>query len=114
MLQILGTLGYKCNRLRHLLQNSFENVELPVRVENRTGLLLLNDYLKLKLEGIIQIIYIHSYLYVVLFLMKLRMFSIYNKANASSFKVRIIQTASNAKLEKKNLWEIFDLPGGII
>ena len=34
MLQILGTPGYTCNRLRLLLQNSFEDDELPVQVKN--------------------------------------------------------------------------------
>ena len=34
MLQILGTPGYMCNLLQLLLQNSFEGVKLPVRVEN--------------------------------------------------------------------------------
>ena len=36
MLQILGTPGYTCNYLRLLLQNSFDDLKLPVRVENRT------------------------------------------------------------------------------
>ena len=31
---ILGTRGYTCNRSRLLSQNSFEDVELPVRAEN--------------------------------------------------------------------------------
>ena len=35
MLHILGTPGYTCSRLGLLSQNSFENVKLPVRVENR-------------------------------------------------------------------------------
>ena len=35
IVQILGIPGYVCNRFRLLSQNSFEDVELPVRVENR-------------------------------------------------------------------------------
>ena len=35
MLQILGTPGYTCNRLRLLSQNCFEGGELPVQEENR-------------------------------------------------------------------------------
>ena len=34
MLQISGSPGYTCSRLRLLLQSGFEGVELPVRVEN--------------------------------------------------------------------------------
>ena len=30
----IGTIGYWCNHLRLLSQNSFEDVKLPVRVEN--------------------------------------------------------------------------------
>ena len=33
MLQILGIPGYKCNRLRVLSQNSFEDDDLPVQVK---------------------------------------------------------------------------------
>ena len=35
MLKILETPGYICNHLRLLSQDRFDNVELPVRVENR-------------------------------------------------------------------------------
>ena len=35
MSQILATPGYTCNHLRLLPQNSFDDVELPVPVENR-------------------------------------------------------------------------------
>ena len=35
MLQILGIPGYKCNRLRLLQQNSFEDGDLPVQVKKR-------------------------------------------------------------------------------
>ena len=43
MLQMLGQPAYWCNHLRLLSQNSFEDVKLPVRVENcrcRQGLKL--------------------------------------------------------------------------
>ena len=35
MLQTLQVTGYTCNKLRLLSQNILEDVELPVRVENR-------------------------------------------------------------------------------
>ena len=47
MLQILGTPGYTCNRLRLLSQNSFEDVKLSVRVDNcrcSRGLKLTEKY----------------------------------------------------------------------
>ena len=38
LFQILRTPGYMCNRPRIWSQNSFESVELPLRVENLKGL----------------------------------------------------------------------------
>ena len=35
MLQILGTPGYTCNRIRRLSQNNFEDMKLSVQIENR-------------------------------------------------------------------------------
>ena len=51
MLQILGTPGDTCSRIRLLLQNSFEDVKLPVGVENRRcshGLKAPCDTIKIK------------------------------------------------------------------
>ena len=86
MLQTLEITGYTCNCLRLLSQNSFEDIELPVRVENcrcKCGLSKLTDKHGLKF---------------VQFLSFLTEFSMVKRAifNLHQVLIRIVSSAMNA------------------